>query len=477
MGNAVSVPGHDCLVSAVGGNGLQVQVQGQSLLGLHGVHAYNLNFPVKPAAVTFPETPQQVADIVKCATQYGYKIQARSGGHSFANFGLGGTDGAVVVDMRHFKQFEMDEDKYTATIGPGLSLGELDSHLYKSGKRAMAHGICPDVGVGGHLTIGGKGPTSRQFGLALDHIEAVEVVLANSSIVRVSDTLNPDIFFAVKGAAASYGIVTEFHVRTEPAQNQAVQYSYTISLGIIAERTQLLRDWQAFVADPELTRKLASSLVVFPTSIVIKGTFYGSKEEYDKLNLEGRFRITNPGNVIVLTDWLAMNTHAVEDLVLHIGNDIPWYFYSKSIGLSRETLIPASDLDVALQYLDDAPVGLDFWFIIFDLVGGAVNDYPTNATGYPYRDILIWVEAMLGGVTGPTSQREYEFLDGFWNILAQSLPVPESDVPVYPGYVDPRIPNAQYHYWGSNLERLQEIKAVLDPGDVFHNPQSIQVRT
>lgn len=56
----------------------------------------------------------------------------------------------------------------------------------------MSHGTCPEVGSGGHFTIGGLGPTSRQFGAALDHIVEVEVVLTNSSIVTASDAQNQE---------------------------------------------------------------------------------------------------------------------------------------------------------------------------------------------------------------------------------------------------------------------------------------------
>jgi FAD/FMN-containing dehydrogenases len=90
--------------------------------------------------------------------------------------GLGGQDGAIVVDMKHFSQFSMDESTFVATIGPGTTLGNLDTEIYNAGKRAMAHGICPSIRTGGHLTVGGLGPTARQWGLALDHVEEVEVV-------------------------------------------------------------------------------------------------------------------------------------------------------------------------------------------------------------------------------------------------------------------------------------------------------------
>jgi hypothetical protein len=44
---------------------------------------------------------------------------------------------------------------------------------------------------------------------------------------------------------------------------------------------------------------------------------------------------------------------------------------------------------------------------------------------------------------------------------------------LYPGYVDPELPNGPQQYWRTNLPRLEQIKAVVDPGDVFHNPQSV----
>lgn len=47
----------------------------------------------------------------------------------------------------------------------------------------------------GHATIGGLGPTSRQWGSTLDHIREVEVVLANGTITRANQNQNPDLYF------------------------------------------------------------------------------------------------------------------------------------------------------------------------------------------------------------------------------------------------------------------------------------------
>lgn len=47
---------------------------------------YNLDIPIVPAAVTYPETAEQIAKVVACAAKAGLKVQARSGGHSYGNY-------------------------------------------------------------------------------------------------------------------------------------------------------------------------------------------------------------------------------------------------------------------------------------------------------------------------------------------------------------------------------------------------------
>lgn len=88
MGNTTSIAaGRDCLVNAVGGNQGLVAFQDQLLYQLTAVKTYNLNIPVTPAAVTVPESSEQIAAVVKCASDHDYKVQARSAGHSFGNYG------------------------------------------------------------------------------------------------------------------------------------------------------------------------------------------------------------------------------------------------------------------------------------------------------------------------------------------------------------------------------------------------------
>jgi hypothetical protein len=56
---------------------------------------YNLRLPYKPAVIVLPTTNQHVQDAVVCGAKGGLKIQAKSGGHSYASYSSGGKDGSM----------------------------------------------------------------------------------------------------------------------------------------------------------------------------------------------------------------------------------------------------------------------------------------------------------------------------------------------------------------------------------------------
>lgn len=375
--------------------------------------------------------------------------------------------------MKHFQQFSMDNSTWKATIGGGTLLGDVTKRLHENGKRAMAHGTCPQVGIGGHATIGGLGPSSRMWGSALDHVEEVEVVLANSSVVRASETENPDIFFAVKGAAAGFGIVTEFKVRTQAEPSETTLYTYSIQGGSNTDKAEAFRKWQVLISDPTLSRKFASQFILTEQfGAIITGTFFGSQQEYDGLNISARLPNSND-SVIELKDWLGVVGHWAEDLALEIVGGVPSNFYAKSLSYTEKDIIPDDGVDKLFEYIDKADKGNALWFIIWDLEGGAINDVAPNATSYGHRDALFYHQAYAVNLFGKISDETREFLTGVNDVVTDALP--GHDEGAYAGYVDPALgENSASLYWGGNVERLESIKAQIDPDDVFHNPQSIR---
>jgi FAD/FMN-containing dehydrogenase len=74
------------LITALGGNSDLYALPNDPLYQANDVKPYNQDIAVAPAAVTYPKTAEQVAAIIKCAVQAGLKVQARCGGHSYANY-------------------------------------------------------------------------------------------------------------------------------------------------------------------------------------------------------------------------------------------------------------------------------------------------------------------------------------------------------------------------------------------------------
>jgi FAD/FMN-containing dehydrogenase len=88
MGNKPSSAIQTCLTNAVGGNTALLASKDTPLYQLAHVKPYNLDIPITPAAVTYPQSADHVAAIVKCAADNNLKVQPRCGGHSYANYGM-----------------------------------------------------------------------------------------------------------------------------------------------------------------------------------------------------------------------------------------------------------------------------------------------------------------------------------------------------------------------------------------------------
>jgi FAD/FMN-containing dehydrogenase len=104
---------------------------------------FNLRLPYTPAAIAVPTTLEQIQAAVSCAAKVGVKVNPKSGGHSYASFGLGGEDGHLIVQLDRMYNVTLDCKTNIATVQPGARLGHVATALYDQGKRAFSHGTCP----------------------------------------------------------------------------------------------------------------------------------------------------------------------------------------------------------------------------------------------------------------------------------------------------------------------------------------------
>ncbi|KAK3680848.1 hypothetical protein B0T22DRAFT_485748 [Podospora appendiculata] len=465
----------DCLDSICAGRANCVHYAGGG--GLYKyfsewIKPLNLAYLITPAAVIRPRNVTEVAAVVKCAAKNGVKVQAKSGGHSYANYGSGGQDGAISVDLVNLQSVWVNTTggSWQAHVGAGSKLGDVDDKLAPY-KRAFAHGICPGVGIGGHATIGGLGPMSRMWGTCLDHVEEVEVVTATGAILRASTTQNVDLFWALRGAGAGFGIITEFVLKTHPEPAEVVDYVYNFQYSHLPEMVDFFMAWQNLVADPTLDRRLGTEFTLYPFGARVTATWYGSQAEFVSSGIMDRLPSGNDTVGLSRNSWLGHLLSQAQKEALRLG-DVPNPFYSKSLGFTRRDLLTRAQTLDLFQWVDKAAKGTLAWFVIFDATGGKVADVGSNATAYAHRDKVFFYQSYAINVLRVSSTTR-AFLEGFHNRLLGFLPAGEAHG-TYPGYVDPFLKFPQQEYWLANLPVLEGIKSKWDAGDVFHNPQSVR---
>jgi FAD/FMN-containing dehydrogenase len=140
-------------------------------------------------------------------------LGVRSGGHGIS--GRSTNDGGIILDLGTLNGIEiLDVATRRIRTGPGARWMDVAAALEPHGW-ALSSGDYGGVGVGGLATAGGVGFLGREYGLTIDHLRAVDMVVADGSIVRASADENADLFWAVRGAGANFGIVTSFEFEVD----------------------------------------------------------------------------------------------------------------------------------------------------------------------------------------------------------------------------------------------------------------------
>src|SRR5262247_329919 len=159
---------------------------------------------------------RDVADViasVNFARENGVRLAIRGGGHNAA--GLGVCDGGLVVDLSGIRYTHVDPEAGTVRVGGGSTWGDVDHATHAFGL-AVPTGIISTTGVGGLTLGGGLGHLTRQCGLSIDNLLAVDMVLADGRFVTANAKENSDLFWAVLGGGRNFGIVTSFLFKAHP---------------------------------------------------------------------------------------------------------------------------------------------------------------------------------------------------------------------------------------------------------------------
>jgi FAD/FMN-containing dehydrogenase len=167
-----------------------------------------------PGVIVRAANDADVSIAVRWARANGWKVVARSGGHSWAGSSL--RDGGMLLDVGGLDEIAIDADAGRAAVGPAVKGRELNLALRAHGL-FFPSGHCPSVALGGFLLAGGYGLWSHHYKQACFSVEAIDVVAADGRLIHADEEENSDFLWAARGAGnAFFGVVTRFHLRLYP---------------------------------------------------------------------------------------------------------------------------------------------------------------------------------------------------------------------------------------------------------------------
>jgi len=176
---------------------------------------YNAMIDKRPALIA---RCADVADVIS-AVNFGrdsyLSVAIRGGGHNGPGFGT--CDDGLVIDLSRMRGIRVDPDQKTVRVEGGCVWSDVD-HATHSFGLAVPSGILSSTGVGGLTLGGGTGYLSRSYGLTIDNLLSVDMVLADGSFVTANLTENTDLFWAVRGGGGNFGVVTSFLFKANPVQ-------------------------------------------------------------------------------------------------------------------------------------------------------------------------------------------------------------------------------------------------------------------
>ena len=441
---------------------------------------FNPVFDAYPVAIVYCESDLDVAAVLQFAQANLVGFQVRSGGHCTAGFSSGR---GILLDVSHLDNCTVDSAAMTATVGCGCPFKKLYDTLRPYGLHVPA-GECEDVCVGGFVQGGGYGFTSVTFGMNCDNVIDMRVMLASGQIVTASETVNSDLWWAMRGGTGgNFGVLLSVRYKLRPLGKvfgwaviwplagardtaNATGALMFFQSNYLGDKTDPQMNIQVSLCFQPGTAAGASSDAQTLPYLMIRGLYVGNAAT-------GQTAIAPlcalPG---AITQWTETATYDVLNVdLLNKPYSMP-FFPANAIPredkVSRYVARPlaANEWRSLLKYFKSSPNPYSYAYL--ECYGGAINGYPSNKSAFVHRDVLY--NSVLDVFWLEESERvaAQAFLDGWVQLVG-----PMSNGRVYQNY--PRLgePNYAGAYWGDAQAGLYAVKCKYDPAMAFRFAQQV----
>jgi FAD/FMN-containing dehydrogenase len=409
-----------------------------------------------------------VAAAVRFARHHDLEIAVRGGGHNVA--GTAVCDDGIVIDLSAMRAVWVDPVERTARVQGGALWGDVDHETQVHGL-ATTGGIVGHTGVAGLTLGGGIGFLMRAHGLAIDNLQAVEVVTAEGSVVRASADEHPDLFWALRGGGGNFGVVTSFRFALHPVGPTVLAGPIFWGADDTTDVLRFYRDFAAEAPDELGTVVRLGTVPPLPAipddlhwrpAIAIACCFSGAMDEGER-EVRALRRLGTPLLDLLSPMPYVAHQSALDDTVPH-----GWHYYWKAANLAA-----LSDDTIAVIADHAYTAGSARSYAAVFHMGGAVARVPDGATAYASRGVAHNI--VIDGVWLPEEADELAAAETSWaQRFFQALQPHRADG-VYVNFLDAdddasRVREA---YGDETYRRLAEVKAKYDPDNVFHHNKNI----
>ncbi len=251
------------------------------------VTTFNLISVQRPAVVLVAESAADVVAGVRFAREQGLAVTVQATGHGARRIA---DEQSLMIVTSRMNHFHINAAARTAWIEAGSKWLPILNAAHEVGLAPLI-GSTPDVGVVGYTLGGGLGWLGRKYGLSADNVRFIDVVTPDGVLRRASADENPDLFWALRGGGANFGVVTAIEIDLFPVKDV---YGGNLYYPASMAREVFLRyrDWAKTLPDEFSSSVLIMNFPPIPdvpepmrgqSFVQVRGAYTGDLNEGKKL--------------------------------------------------------------------------------------------------------------------------------------------------------------------------------------------------
>ena len=451
---------------------LKTQLRGEALTPSepgyeHARTPFNAMHVDRPAVVVRCTGTADVVAAVGFARDNDLVPTVRGGGHSVA--GLSSSDGGFVIDLSQMRGVEVDPGARTARVQGGAVLGDVDREAQLFGL-ATPLGVASETGVAGLTLGGGYGWLRRKHGLACDNLVSAQVVCADGEVRTASAESNPDLLWALRGGGGNFGVVTSFTFRLHPVGPVVAFAGVFYPVAVAAEVLRGCRGYFDSAPDEVTVEALSLTLPADPglpepihdqPCFVVGAVYAGDPDEGMRV-LQPLRELSTPLADISQPMPFAFVQSAFDPFFPR--GKLRAYWKSAYVRELSDEVIEivarrSAERPSSLTFIDVYPMGGQI-----ARVGPDESAFGERAAPYMVAVAGNWTEAA-------DDEGNVAWVRDVWgeiNALGTGS--------TYLNFTGPedRATSSVPHAFGRNLDRLTEVKARYDPGNLFSRNNNIE---